>query len=249
MPSSPNTAKPQPWQALLDWLSASLRSYRLHAGPHRAAFRDVTQAENVLALASRVLPAYRRHHADLLAHLDDRDLFGPFFLVRVFEAILAQRAAGRRRGRRDRRPRPAQRFRRPSAHRHPGDPAAGRTLRSRTPSSVAPVPQGRGRGLWSLSRSHRPRPRHPQKHRSRPPHRGAVRSRFARRIGRRSARLRSRPSGQSPAQLRLRRMGSASSRQPGPIPPLCRPQDHPRRPAGAHRRRPVRRSPVDATSC
>src|SRR5262245_40201466 len=67
-----------PWQALLDWLSASLR--RLHAGGG-AAFRDVTQAKNVLALAGRVLPAYRRHHADLLAHLDDRDLFGPFFLA------------------------------------------------------------------------------------------------------------------------------------------------------------------------
>jgi hypothetical protein len=80
--------EPAPWQALLDWLSANLRT--LHAGDS-AAFRDVTQADNVLALAARVLPAYRRHHADLLAHLDDRDLFGPFFLVRVFEAILAQR--------------------------------------------------------------------------------------------------------------------------------------------------------------
>ncbi|HEY7425408.1 MAG TPA: hypothetical protein VH682_14350 [Gemmataceae bacterium] len=80
-----------PWQALLDWLSASLR--RLHAGGS-AAFRDVTQAEKVLSLTGSVLPAYRRHHADLLAHLDDRDLFGPFFLTRVCETILAQRATG-----------------------------------------------------------------------------------------------------------------------------------------------------------
>ncbi|HEY7315757.1 MAG TPA: hypothetical protein VH643_40885 [Gemmataceae bacterium] len=82
--------EPAPWQALFDWLSDSLR--RLHAGDS-AAFRDVTQAEHVLALAARVLPAYRRHHADLLAHLEDRDLFGPFFLARVFETVLAQRAA------------------------------------------------------------------------------------------------------------------------------------------------------------
>src|SRR5262245_15773728 len=80
-----------PWQALLDWLSASLRS--LHAGGS-AAFRDVTQAENILGLVGSVLPAYRCHHADLLAHLDDRDLFGPFLLARVCEAVLAQRAAG-----------------------------------------------------------------------------------------------------------------------------------------------------------
>jgi len=54
----------EPWLALLDWLAASLHS--LHAGDG-AAFRDVTQAENVLALVGRVLPAYRHHHADLLS--------------------------------------------------------------------------------------------------------------------------------------------------------------------------------------
>ncbi|HEY7155541.1 MAG TPA: hypothetical protein VH575_16380, partial [Gemmataceae bacterium] len=80
-----------PWQALFDWLSGRLRALHAEGG---AAFRDVTQAENVLALAARVLLAYRRHHADLLAHLDDRDLFGPFFLARVFETVLAQRATG-----------------------------------------------------------------------------------------------------------------------------------------------------------
>ena len=51
------------------------------------------QAEAALTLAGRVLPAYRAHHADLLAHLDNRDLFTPFFLVRVFEAVLAQGVA------------------------------------------------------------------------------------------------------------------------------------------------------------
>ena len=75
-----------PWQALLEALAAALQ--KLHATA--PAFRDVGQAEAALALAGRVLPAYRAHHCDLLAHLDDRDLFTPFFLARVFEAVLAQ---------------------------------------------------------------------------------------------------------------------------------------------------------------
>src|SRR6185437_12024584 len=81
---------PAPWLALLDFLRAGLR--RLSASGS-AAFRDVRQAEAVLALAPRVLEAYRRHHADLLAHLTDHELFGPFFLARVFEAILAHGVA------------------------------------------------------------------------------------------------------------------------------------------------------------
>src|SRR5262249_20855739 len=32
----------------------------------------------------------RSHHADLLFHQRDRDLFQPFFLARVFEAVLGQ---------------------------------------------------------------------------------------------------------------------------------------------------------------
>ena len=40
----------------------------------------------LLALAfKQVLTAYRRHHADLLFHLSDRELFQPFFLARVIE--------------------------------------------------------------------------------------------------------------------------------------------------------------------
>jgi hypothetical protein len=57
----------------------------------RSAFRDSRQAETVLTLVfEHVLPAYRAHHADLLSHQSDRDLFQPFFLARVFEAVLAQ---------------------------------------------------------------------------------------------------------------------------------------------------------------
>jgi len=66
------------------------RLAELHRG-QSSAFHDVRQAETVLALVfDKVLPAYRAHHADLLFHQTDRDLFQPFFLARVFEAVLAQ---------------------------------------------------------------------------------------------------------------------------------------------------------------
>src|SRR5262249_27067435 len=80
-----------PWQALLDWLRKRLSQLHSSGAP---AFRNVSQAQAVLGLAGQVLAAYRTHHADLLAHLDDCDLFGPFFLARVLEALLAQWAAG-----------------------------------------------------------------------------------------------------------------------------------------------------------
>jgi hypothetical protein len=84
------TGAPRPWELLLRALRTSLQE--LHdAGS--AAFRDVSQAETVLALAEEVLPAYRAHHSDLLAHLDDAEVFGPFFLVRVLEAALHCRQA------------------------------------------------------------------------------------------------------------------------------------------------------------
>ncbi|HTU93903.1 MAG TPA: hypothetical protein VMF69_27730, partial [Gemmataceae bacterium] len=79
-----------PCQAFFSWLTAAL--HRLH-GEGSAAFRAVEQAEDVLEMAGGVLRAYRRHHGDLLAHLDEAELFGPFFLARVFEAVMAHRAA------------------------------------------------------------------------------------------------------------------------------------------------------------
>ncbi len=78
---------PPAWLALHGWLTSGLHRLRGTS----AAFRDVTQAEEVLAALPRVLDAYRRHHSDLLAHLPDEQLFLPFFLARVFEAILSQR--------------------------------------------------------------------------------------------------------------------------------------------------------------
>ncbi len=78
----------EPWQALHELLRWKLDALQA-AGA--GAFRDTAQARAVLALTfDHVLPAYRQHHADLLFHLSDRDLFQPFFLTRVFEAVLLQ---------------------------------------------------------------------------------------------------------------------------------------------------------------
>jgi hypothetical protein len=55
------------------------------------AFNDSHQAETVVRLAfEQVLPAYREFHRDLLFHLADEDFEQPYFLARVFEAILEQ---------------------------------------------------------------------------------------------------------------------------------------------------------------
>ncbi len=78
----------EPWTALRDWLRAELEQLRAGGA---AAFQDVRQASAVLGLVfDQLLPEYRRHHTDLLGHLDSRALFQPFFLVRAFEAVLAQ---------------------------------------------------------------------------------------------------------------------------------------------------------------
>ncbi len=78
----------QPWQTLYQCLRTRLEALRQES----SAFRDIHQAQAVLTLAfERLLPAYRQHHADLLAHCPDWDLFQPFFLARVCEAVLAQR--------------------------------------------------------------------------------------------------------------------------------------------------------------
>jgi hypothetical protein len=81
------TGESEPWRALAEWLT-TCASVLQDSGA--TAFRDVQQARGVLAVFPAVLAAYRRHHVDLLFHQSDRDLFQPFFLARVFEAILAQ---------------------------------------------------------------------------------------------------------------------------------------------------------------
>ncbi len=81
----------RPWEALLVALTDELAALHAAGG---AAFRDTSQAAAALALCRDTLAAYRAHHADLLAHHEEADLFGPFFLVRVLEAALRQIASG-----------------------------------------------------------------------------------------------------------------------------------------------------------
>lgn len=77
----------EPWKLLQQALERQLGGGAADA----ASFGDVQQAQAVVELVfDRVLPAYRRHHQDLLAHRSDHELFQPFFLTRVFEAVLAQ---------------------------------------------------------------------------------------------------------------------------------------------------------------
>jgi hypothetical protein len=78
----------QPWPELTAWLRSELEELQKSGNP---AFQDAGQARATLALVFEHLwPAYRRHHADLLAHLDDADLFTPFVVARMCEALLAQ---------------------------------------------------------------------------------------------------------------------------------------------------------------
>jgi hypothetical protein len=82
------TGDPTPWITLPKWLAHALGEL---AESGAAAFRDTTQAIAVIDIAlGRLLAAYRKHHADLLAHHDDASLFTPFFLARSCEAVLRQ---------------------------------------------------------------------------------------------------------------------------------------------------------------
>jgi hypothetical protein len=79
-------AEPRPWDVLRRRLAERLAQLR-GSGP----FANSRQVEAVIDLAfDRVLSDYRRHHRDLLFHQSDEDLFQPFFLVRVCEAVLGQ---------------------------------------------------------------------------------------------------------------------------------------------------------------
>src|SRR5262245_43230459 len=79
---------PQPWTALRSWLLAQLQKLQTEG---QAAFEDTVQARSAMELVfDHVLPAYRRHHNDLLAHQTEAALFTPFFVARAFEAVLSQ---------------------------------------------------------------------------------------------------------------------------------------------------------------
>ncbi len=75
------------WQTLGKLLQTRLAS--LAGGS--AAFRQTDQAAAVIELAFNRLPdAYRDWHRDLLHHQPPEELFRPFFLARICEAVLRQ---------------------------------------------------------------------------------------------------------------------------------------------------------------
>ncbi len=79
----------EPWRELPSVLQSRLQTLQASGS---AAFADKSQADAVIRLAFEgVLPMYRSHHRDLLAHQPDAYLWQPYFLVRVLEAVLAQR--------------------------------------------------------------------------------------------------------------------------------------------------------------
>lgn len=83
----PEWGWPHPWESFESALLARLSELETTS----AAFRDSSQARAVLQLTFHHLwPAYRQYHADLLFHLSDADFQQPFFLARLFEAVLAQ---------------------------------------------------------------------------------------------------------------------------------------------------------------
>lgn len=58
-----------------------------------AACADPVQAEVVIRLTlDELLPAYGKHHSDLLGHLTEADHYAPLLLARMFEALLAAKA-------------------------------------------------------------------------------------------------------------------------------------------------------------
>jgi len=74
------------WRALAGLIQAGLARLRGSS----EAFRQLEQAEAVRRLVfDEVLPAYRRHHRDLLFHQTEEFLFQPFFIGRVCQAVLA----------------------------------------------------------------------------------------------------------------------------------------------------------------
>ncbi|NOX54834.1 MAG: hypothetical protein GXP27_10430, partial [Planctomycetes bacterium] len=84
-----SSAPATPWQTFPE----RLRAYLDQLQKESSAFGDCSQALSVLELTfEHLYPAYRRFHADLLFHLRDADFQQPFFLARLFEAVLAQGA-------------------------------------------------------------------------------------------------------------------------------------------------------------
>ncbi len=77
--------RPATWNDVRQRLSDDLE----RVSSQSAAFKDTRQAGSVLSIVfDQLIPAYLRHHSDLLFHLSPTDLLNPFFLARLFEAVL-----------------------------------------------------------------------------------------------------------------------------------------------------------------
>jgi len=75
------------WQRLGEVILSGLEDLR----PRVAAFQQAEQAEAVVRLVfDHLLPGYLEHHRDLLFHQTAEGMFGPFFIGRACEAVLAE---------------------------------------------------------------------------------------------------------------------------------------------------------------
>jgi hypothetical protein len=76
---------PQPWKTAGELLQQRLSELRTSS----PAFHNAAQAETALRLTfDRLLPEYRKFHADLLFHQQAAALFNAFFVGRAFEVVL-----------------------------------------------------------------------------------------------------------------------------------------------------------------
>ncbi|HEY1067640.1 MAG TPA: hypothetical protein VGE52_16065, partial [Pirellulales bacterium] len=84
-------ARPAPASDFLRPLAQHLHAELARLGRESATFADSHQASAVIDLVfNELLPAYRKHHSDLLFHQSDESLFNSFFVARACEAVLAQ---------------------------------------------------------------------------------------------------------------------------------------------------------------
>ncbi len=86
-------ASGESWRQIHQWLRDKLSEVSgREATPQDAgAFQDAGQVEAVLRLAfEKFIPAYFDFHQDLLFHQNPNDVVRPFFLGRIFEAVLSQ---------------------------------------------------------------------------------------------------------------------------------------------------------------
>ena len=75
------------WQSVIQLLEERLK--RLHE--KNSTFTNNDQASLILGnIRENILPQYLRFHSDLLFHQSENVLYGPFFVGRVFECLLAE---------------------------------------------------------------------------------------------------------------------------------------------------------------